>query len=83
MHNILVLFPPEAAERSTLLLVYDPSSPSASSSSITEKEKHLEEVSKEILKFAKDAANVKSELLEVDRKLHGAVVGKGRTTLNA
>jgi hypothetical protein len=81
-HNVQVFFPPESAEQSSVLLVYDPSNPSASPSPV-EKERHLEEVSKELMKLAKDAADVKSEIVAVDKKWHEAVVGKGGTTLNA
>jgi hypothetical protein len=81
-HNVQVFFPPESAEEPSVLLVYDPLSPSASPSPV-EKEKRLEEVTKELLKFAKDAADVKSQVLNIDRKLHDAVIGKGGTTLNA
>jgi hypothetical protein len=81
-HNVQVFFPPETAEQSTVVLVYDPLSPSASPSP-DEKKKRLDEVSKEILKLAKDAADVKSEAVTVDKRWHGAVVGNGGTTLNA
>jgi hypothetical protein len=57
-------------------------SPSASPSP-DEKRKHLEEVAKEILKLAKEAADVKSETVVVDKRWHEAVLGRGGTTLNA
>jgi hypothetical protein len=82
VHNVLVFFPPECLEQSSLLLVYDPTSPSASPSSL-EKSKNLEDVANEVLKMAKDAADVKSQLIEVEKKWHSAVVGKSGTTLNA
>ncbi|KAJ7045724.1 hypothetical protein C8F04DRAFT_447034 [Mycena alexandri] len=81
-HNVQVFFPPESAEQSTVLLVYDPLSANASPSP-DEKKRHLEEVAKEILKLAKDAADVKSETIAVEKRWHDAVVGKGGTTLNA
>ena len=81
-HNVQVWFPPESAEQSAILLVYDPLSPSASPSPV-EKEKHLDEVASELLKMAKDAADVKSELISVEKRWHDAVVGKDGTTLNA
>ncbi|KAH7925953.1 hypothetical protein BV22DRAFT_1064054 [Leucogyrophana mollusca] len=81
-HNVQVFFPPESAEQSSVLLVYDPLSPSASPSPV-EKEKHLDEVSQELLKLAKDAADVKSETIIVEKQWHEAVVGRGGTTLNA
>lgn len=48
-----------------------------------EKAKHLDEVEKELRKLAKDAADVKSETLVVDKKWHDAIIGQGGTTLNA
>jgi hypothetical protein len=81
-HNVQVFFPPETAEESSVLLVYDPLSPTASPLP-AEKEKHLEEVAKELLKLAKDVVDVKTHIMTVDRKFHGSIVGKGGTTLNA
>lgn len=77
-----MFFPPDSVEQSSVLLVYDPLSPSASPSPI-EKEQHLEEVSKDLLKLAKDAADVKSVTIDVDVRWHDAVKGPGGTTLNA
>ncbi|KAJ7188034.1 hypothetical protein C8R46DRAFT_1053419 [Mycena filopes] len=82
VHNVQAFFPPESAEQSTVLLVYDPLSANASPSP-DEKKRHLEEVTKEILKLAKDAADVKSETIAVEKRWHEAVVGRGGTTLNA
>lgn len=81
-HNVQVFFPPESAEQSTVLLVYDPFSPSASPSPV-DKEKNLDDVVAELLKMAKDAVDVKSELVSVEKRWHEAVVGKDGTTLNA
>ncbi|EMD37873.1 hypothetical protein CERSUDRAFT_114510 [Gelatoporia subvermispora B] len=81
-HNVLVFFPPESAEQSTVLLVYDPTSPSASPSP-DEKAKNLDDVEKELLKMARDAADVKAQTISVEKKWHDAVVGKDGTTLNA
>ncbi|KAI0066135.1 SCP160 protein [Artomyces pyxidatus] len=81
-HNVLVFFPPESDEQSSVLLVYDPASPTASPSPV-EKAKNIEEVEKELLKLAHDAADVKSQTVAVEKKWHEAVVGKGGTTLNA
>jgi polyribonucleotide nucleotidyltransferase len=79
-HNVLVYFPPESEEQSLVVLVYDPLSPAVSPA---DKEKHLDDVSKEILKLAKDAADVKSVTLTIDKKWHDSVTGWGGTTLNA
>jgi hypothetical protein len=82
VHNVQTFFPPESAEQSTVLLVYDPLSGNASPSP-DDKKRHLEEVAKEIMKLAKDAADVKSQTITVEKRWHDAVVGKGGTTLNA
>lgn len=77
-----MFFPSESLEQSSLLLVYDPTSPSASPSPL-DKSKNLEDVANEILTMAKDAADVKSQLIEVEKKWHSAVIGQWGTTLNA
>lgn len=82
IHNVIVFFPPESTERSSVLIVYDPTSPTASPSPV-EKTKHLEDVENELLKLARDAADVKSQAITVDKKWHDAIVGKSGTTLNA
>ena len=76
-----MFFPPESLEQSSLLLVYDPTSPSASPSPL-DKSKNLEDVANEVLKM-KDAVDFKSQLIEVEKKWHSAVVGRSGTTLNA
>ncbi|KIK09901.1 hypothetical protein K443DRAFT_671215 [Laccaria amethystina LaAM-08-1] len=81
-HNVQVYFPTESSESSLVLLVYDPFSPSASLIP-GEKMKHLDDVEKEILKLAKDAASLKTEVISVEKRWHEAVVGWGGTTLNA
>ncbi|KAH9949574.1 hypothetical protein B0H21DRAFT_777185 [Amylocystis lapponica] len=81
-HNVLVYFPLESLEQSTVLLVYDPTSPSASPSPV-EKTKKLEDVEKELLKMAHDAADVTAELIPVEKKWHELVVGWGGANLNA
>ena len=80
VHNVLLFFPLESSESSQVLLVYDPLSPTASVS-LDEKKKHLDDVETEILKL--DAADMKTEIVPVEKRWHEAVVGKGGTTLNA
>jgi len=48
-----------------------------------EKCKNVEEAEKELLKWARDAADVKSHVITVEQKWHSAVIGRGGTTLNA
>lgn len=79
---MLVYFPPESAEQSLVLLVYDPFSPSASPSPLDKAQK-LEEVEKELLKMAREAADVKTQTVTVEKKWHDAVIGYNGTTLNA
>ncbi|KAG2146037.1 uncharacterized protein EDB93DRAFT_1287176 [Suillus bovinus] len=81
-HNVQVFFPPESDEQFEVLLVYDPLSPSASPSPV-EKVKHLDYVVEELLKMAKESADVKSQKISVEKRWHEAVVGQGGTTLNA
>ncbi|KAF8904496.1 hypothetical protein CPB84DRAFT_1814479 [Gymnopilus junonius] len=81
-HNVSVYFPIESLESSHVLLVYDPTTAGASLSP-DEKKKHLDEVERELQKLAHDAADVKSELITVEKRWHDAVVGNGGTTLNA
>lgn len=61
-------------------MVYDPLSPAASVS-LDEKKKHLDDVEAELLKL--DGADMKTEVVSVEKRWHEAVVGKGGTTLNA
>jgi hypothetical protein len=82
VQNVQVFFPPESAEQSQVLLVYDPLSPSASPSPV-EKVKHLDHVVEELLKMTKEFADVKSQKISVEKRWHEAVVGQGGTTLNA
>lgn len=77
-----MFFPDETSEESSILLVYDPTTSSASRNP-ADKSKHLEEVEKDLLKLARDAADVKSELIPVEAKWHSYVAGKDGTTLNA
>jgi hypothetical protein len=82
VHNVLVYFPGEASEKSEVLLVYDPLSANASLSP-DDKKKHLDDVSRELTKMGKEAGEVKSETLHIEKKWHEAVVGQSGTTLNA
>jgi hypothetical protein len=72
--KVSVYFPSEASESSDVLLVYDPFAPGASFIP-NEKKKHLDVVEKELLKMAKDAADVKTELFSVDKRWHDTVTG--------
>ncbi|KAF5351639.1 hypothetical protein D9756_007548 [Leucocoprinus leucothites] len=81
-NNVQVFFPRESEESSTVLLVYDPFSPNASPSP-DDKKRNLDEVARELLKFAKDAADVKSQKFDVEKRWHETIIGQNGTTLNA
>jgi hypothetical protein len=72
----------ESEESSSVLLVYDPFSPNASPSP-DDKKRNLDDVAKELLKFAKDAADVKSQKIDVEKRWHETIIGQNGTTLNA
>jgi hypothetical protein len=80
--NIHVYFPNESLELSRVLLVHDPMT-SGAVISPNDKQKRLDDVEKELLKLAREAANVKTEIVAVEKRWHDAVLGNGRTTLNA
>ncbi|EIN11853.1 hypothetical protein PUNSTDRAFT_99129 [Punctularia strigosozonata HHB-11173 SS5] len=82
VNNVSVFFPPESAEQSSVLLVYDPSTHNASRDPV-EKSKQIEDVEHELLEMVKEAADVKTESVSVETKWHEAVIGKNSTTLNA
>jgi hypothetical protein len=82
VHNVNVYFPAESEESSFVLFVYDPFSANASPIP-DEKQKHLDAVEKDLLKFSKEAADVKTVKINVEKKWHDSVVGFGGTTLNA
>ncbi|KAJ3910340.1 hypothetical protein F5879DRAFT_930069 [Lentinula edodes] len=82
IYNVLVYFPAESAEQSSVLLVYDPFGKAASPSP-DDKAKSLDEVTKELMKMVKEAADVKSDTLQVEKRWHEAIIGQGGTTLNA
>jgi len=48
-----------------------------------QKKKHLDQVEKELLKMAKGVADVKSEVISVEKRWHDTVLGEGMTTLNS
>ena len=70
--KVSVYFPSETSESSNVLLVYDPFAPGASFIP-NEKKKHLDVVEKELLKMAKDAADVKTESFSVEKRWHDTV----------
>lgn len=80
--NVQVFFPPESAQQSSVLLVYDPFSPRASPSPV-EKEKHLDEVHQALLKMANEVADIKTEVVPVEKRWHKALIGKDGNILDS
>ncbi len=66
-----------------MLLVHDPLTLSPSAPTTAQKQAHLDDVQKEVLKLAADAADVKCEMVQVEQKWHSIIVGKNGTALNA
>ncbi|SGY13363.1 BQ5605_C010g05845 [Microbotryum silenes-dioicae] len=75
--GVEVIFPPDGEDRSDILLV------SATASSPAAAAEALGAAREEILGLAKDAADIKVETISIPASLHGAVIGKDGTTLNA
>ncbi|KAF8325199.1 uncharacterized protein EI90DRAFT_3000061 [Cantharellus anzutake] len=82
-HNVLLFFPSESSELSKVLLVHDPLTLSPAAPTTTQKQGHLDDVQKEVLKLVADYSDVKSETIQVEQKWHSVIIGKNGTTLNA
>lgn len=83
-HSVTTVFPPAAEESSEIALVYVGSDLPADKKARDAKLKEiLAAASSALEKLAKDAADVKTETLKVDKKFHPAIVGPGGTVLNA
>ncbi len=50
---------------------------------LEEKKKHLDDAEKELVKLARDIADVRTQKISVEKCWHEAILGTGRTTLNA
>ncbi|KAI6135670.1 hypothetical protein EV401DRAFT_2084938 [Pisolithus croceorrhizus] len=64
--NVQVFFPPESTQQSSVLL----------------KEKHLDEVSQALLEMAKEVADIKTEVLPIEKRWHKALIGKDGNILD-
>ena len=85
-HNITTVFPPASDESSEVLLFYT----GATDSLPTDKkprdvklQESLETASQALHVLAKDAADIKTETLDVEKKWHRFIIGQGGTVLNA
>ncbi|KZT52871.1 hypothetical protein CALCODRAFT_501784 [Calocera cornea HHB12733] len=81
-HGVDVLFPHEGAESSTVLLVHTRPLDGDKKTNEAEIRKRLAEVKEEMGMLEKEAADMKTETLKVEKKWHRFVVGQGGTTLN-
>ena len=72
--NVIVFFPAESSESSTVLLVHDPLS-SQGNIAPAAKQKHLHEVAQEISKLVPAASNVKTETITISKKWHSSLIG--------
>lgn len=79
---MLVFFPPESAESSSILLVHDPLT-KAGSAAPSARQKDLNDVAQEFKKFAADAADIKVETITVEKKWHNAIIGRNESGLDA
>ncbi|WRT70206.1 uncharacterized protein IL334_007201 [Kwoniella shivajii] len=85
-HKVTTVFPPATEESSDVSLIYTgpldslPSDKKARDSKLKE---ILASASKAVEELAKDAADIKSETLDVEKKWHRYIIGSGGTVLNA
>ncbi|ODN73290.1 hypothetical protein L202_07839 [Cryptococcus amylolentus CBS 6039] len=75
-HNVTVVFPSASEESSNVLLVYN-GPKNANPTSV------FEAASNELSAIAKEVADIKTEVLEVDKKFHKYIIGQGGSVLNA
>ena len=84
-HGVEVIFPLESQESSSVVLIYAPADADSTDAKVLEsqaKEK-LALVKEELLKLAKEAADLKTSTVDVEAKWHRAIIGTGGTNLNA
>jgi polyribonucleotide nucleotidyltransferase len=83
-NKVATVFPPADAESSEVHLVYTGTDVPAEKKARDAKLKEvLGAASVALAKLAKDAADVKTETLDIDKKWHRAIIGTGGTVLNA
>jgi len=85
-HNVTTVFPPAAEESPEVLLVYTgavESLPTDKKARDAKLKEILSSATTAINELAKDAADIKTETLDVDKKWHRFIIGQGGTTLNA
>jgi hypothetical protein len=82
-HNVMLYFPPESSETSSILLVHDPLNASPAGLSSAQKQSHLDAVQKEVEKLSAESEDVKTVTIEVDSKWHSALLDRKGAILNS
>lgn len=82
-HSVTTVFPPASDESSDVLLVYTGDIPADKKARETKLKDALDAATKALNDLAKDAADIKSETLDVEKKWHKFIIGQGGTVLNA
>ena len=85
-HNVTTVFPPPADESSEVLLIYTGSTddfPSEKKARDAKYKDSLASATTALEELQKDAADMKTEIMEVDKKWHRYIIGQGGTVLNA
>ena len=82
-HGVEVIFPLESQESSTVVLIYAPADVTDEKALNAQAKEKLAVVKDELLKLAKDAADIKTSTIDVEAKWHAAIIGPGGKSLNA
>ena len=82
-HSVTTVFPPASDESAEVLLVYTGELPADKKARDSKLKDALASASAALNDLAKDAADIKTETLDVDKKWHRFVIGQGGTVLNA
>ena len=85
-HSVSIVFPPAADESREVLLVYTGSTdnlPTEKKARDAKFKDLLASATGAIYELAKDAADIKTETLGVEKKWHRFIIGQGGTVLNA
>lgn len=82
-HSVTTVFPPASEESFEVLLVYTGDIPADKKAREAKLKDVLAAAKKALNDLAKDAADIKTETLDVDKKWHRAIIGTGGTVLNA
>lgn len=85
-HNVTTVFPPPAEESAEVFLFYTgplESLPSDKKARDAKLKESLDTAAQSLRNLAKDAADIKTETLDVEKKWHRYIIGQGGTVLNA